>query len=298
MFVAEGAKVLQVALELGAEVESVYLAPEASRSIVSLAEAARQQGARLFELGPGVLERVAGTVTPQPLLAVVRTPAATLDDIRGARFVVVCVEVRDPGNAGTLIRSAAAAGADAVLCTTGTADPFNPKTVRASAGSVLRLPIVCDVDAPSALGALGAADVRRVGALSAGGRPYAAVDWTGPCAVVLGNEAAGLDRSLLPLLDEQVTIPMAGQVDSLNVSMAGAVLCFEVARQRSNLQAVDLTQAAQRRGDPGASSRDLDERGTSTQRREQPAASSSRDGAPGTPAHEPGAPVHEPGAPT
>lgn len=256
MFVAEGAKVLQVALDLGAEVESVYLAPEASPGVVSLAESAREQGARVFDLGPGVLERVAGTVTPQPLLAVIRTPVASPGILRDGRFVVVCVDVRDPGNTGTLIRSAAAAGADVVVCTTGTADPFNPKTVRASAGSVLRLPIVQDVDAPSALGALGAAGVWRVGAVADGGRPYADVDWAVPCAVVLGNEAAGLDRHVLRLLDERTTIPMAGQVDSLNVSMAGAVLCFEVARQRSNLQAMDRTRAAQHPRAPGAAAHD------------------------------------------
>jgi TrmH family RNA methyltransferase len=255
MFVAEGAKVLQVALELGAEVESVYLAPEATGAAVALAEAAHQQGARVFDLGPGVLERVAGTVSPQPLLAVVRTPAASTDVLHHARFVVVCVDVRDPGNAGTLVRSAAAAGADAVVCAAGTADPFNPKTVRASAGAVLRLPVLQDLEADVALEMLGAAGLRRVGAVPAGGHRYGEVDWVAPCAVVLGNEAAGLDPRILALLDDTVTIPMARQVDSLNVSMAGTVLCFEVARQRSNLRAMDRTRAAggqQGYGVPGA----------------------------------------------
>ena len=92
-----------------------------------------------------MLEKVAGTVTPQPVLAVVRTPEATIEDLADAQLVIVCVDVRDPGNAGALIRSADASGAGGVVCCDGTVDPFNPKTVRASAGSVLHVPVVTGV---------------------------------------------------------------------------------------------------------------------------------------------------------
>ena len=234
-FVAEGATLIGVALQVGAEVESVYLAPGAGDAEHAVADSAAGAGARVFELAAGVLGRVADTVTPQPVLAVVRMPVASVAVLRQAALVVVCVDVRDPGNLGTVVRSATASGADAVVCCTGSADPFNPKTVRSSAGTVLQVPLVVDVDAGTVLDLLGAEGIRRVGAVASGGRPHTDVDWTRRSAVVLGNEASGLSDELVDRLDERVTIPMAPAVESLNVSMAATVLCFEVARQRSNL---------------------------------------------------------------
>lgn len=250
-FVLEGATLLRTALTAGAEVESVYTAPAAQTlpAVLRAVDDAADRGARVFSLAPGVLERVADTVTPQPVLAVVRQPAPADPGLAGCGFVVVCAGVRDPGNAGTVIRSAAAAGADAVVLTTGTVDPFNPKTVRASAGAVLLVPLVVDVEAGPLLDAAAAVGVRRVGAVAAGGVPHTAVDWTVPVALVLGNEAAGLGAEEASRLEELVTIPMAGAVESLNVSMAATVLCFEVARQRSSiLQAMPPTPADAHRG--------------------------------------------------
>ena len=194
---------------------------------------AQGKGIRIFELGPGVVERVADTVTPQPLLAVVRTPQAVLQDLAAATFVVVCVDVRDPGNAGAVIRSADAAGADGVVCCAGTVDPFNPKTVRASAGSVLHLPVVAGDDPAEVLDALAGQGMTCLAAVAHGGTPYTEVDLLAPLALVLGNEASGLPPAIGDRLGHGVTIPMAGGAESLNVSMAAAVLCFEVRRARS-----------------------------------------------------------------
>jgi len=208
-------------------------------AVADVVERARGRGVRVFELDPGVVDRVADTVTPQPVLAIVRTPKATLADLAAATFVVVCVDVRDPGNAGAVIRSADAAGADGVVCCAGTVDPFNPKTVRASAGSVLHLPVVADPEPGLVLDALREQGMRCLAAVAHGGSPYTEVDLVTPLAVVFGNEAAGLPQVLGDRIDAEVTIPMAGRAESLNVSMAAAVLCFEVRRARSNLQAMD-----------------------------------------------------------
>jgi RNA methyltransferase, TrmH family len=196
-------------------------------------ERAHDRGIRVFELGPGVVQKVADTVTPQPLLAIVRTPMASLADLVGASFVLVCVDVRDPGNAGAVIRSADAAGADGVVCCAGTVDPFNPKTVRASAGSVLHLPVVAGGEPGEVLDALAGQGMRCLAAVAHGGETYTEVDLVGPLALVLGNEATGLPDNLADRIDHRVTIPMAGKAESLNVSMAAAVLCFEVRRARS-----------------------------------------------------------------
>jgi RNA methyltransferase, TrmH family len=223
-------------------VESVYVGgePERRADADELLGRALDAGARVFELAPGVLERVADTVTPQPLLAVVPIPAHDLAELERSTFVVVCADVRDPGNTGAVIRAADAAGADAVVCCRGTADPYNPKTVRASAGSVLHVPVVPAGEPGQVLAELGRHGLRRLGATAHGGVPYTDADLGAPLALVLGNEASGLPDTLAGEIDEQLTIEMGGKAQSLNVSLAAAVLCFEVRRQRSpNLRAVD-----------------------------------------------------------
>jgi len=190
-------------------------------------------GVRISRLAPGVLERVAGTVTPQPLLAVAPWCDVPLDDVLGATFVVVCADLRDPGNAGTVLRSAEGAGAGAVVLCDGSVEAFNPKTVRASAGALFHVPVVQGGPPEEVLDRLGAAGLRRLGASADGGVPHTATDLTGPVALVLGNEASGLPPGLAERLDAMVTVPLVGRSESLNVGMAAAVLCFEVARQRA-----------------------------------------------------------------
>ena len=143
--------------------------------------------------------------------------------------MLLAPSLADPGNAGTLIRSAAAAGAGVIALGPGSVDAYNPKTVRASAGACFAVRIVEGVPAVEALKALGSAGVHRVGATPVGGRPPEAVDLTRPTAIVVGHEVHGLADDLP--LDERVTIPMQGG-ESLNVAMAGTLLLFEAARQR------------------------------------------------------------------
>jgi TrmH family RNA methyltransferase len=241
VFVVEGTKLVSGALHAGADVEAVFVDAGARREpgVSDVVGQAVSTGVRVFELAPGVLDRVADTVTPQPVLAVVRTPGATMDDVADASFVVACVDVRDPGNAGAIIRVADAAGADAVVCCEGSVDPFNPKTVRASAGSVLHIPLVVGGAPLDDLDALGRMGLRRVAAVARGGTPYAELDVARPLALVLGNEASGLPDDLARSVDDRVTVPMKGGAESLNVSTAAAVLCFDVARRRSNLHPME-----------------------------------------------------------
>ena len=235
-FVIEGLNLLEEALKAATPIEAVYLdAGWSSDRLSGLVAQCYEQGARVFELEAGVLARVAGTVTPQPVIAVVGMPAFTLEDVRaaGPRLLLVCVDVRDPGNAGTVVRSAWAAGVDALVCCEGTVDVYNPKAVRASAGAVLHVPVVAAGPATDVLSELGAWGLPRLATAVEGGSDYATTDLTRPTAFVLGNEAAGLALAeLRPLLDGVVSIPMAAGAESLNVGMVAAVLCFEAARQR------------------------------------------------------------------
>jgi len=189
-------------------------------------------GARRHELAAGVLERVADTTTPQPIAAIVARTDVELSALRHAGFIVVCVDVRDPGNLGTIFRVAEASGAGGVICCEGSVDAFSPKTVRASAGSLFHVPLVAGGDSLEVLDRMGRWGVHRLGTDAHRGTPYDDIDLTIPAALVLGNEAHGLPGELEKHVDGTVTIPMAGRTESLNVSMAAAVVCFERARQQ------------------------------------------------------------------
>lgn len=225
---------LRTALEAGVVPESVFLGAEAvdRGAAATAARLAGERGARVFLLGRGVLERVADTVTPQPVLAVVPMASDGLAALAGGRLVVVMLGTRDPGNAGTVVRSADAAGADAVVSTGTSVDPYNPKAVRASAGSLFHLPVVVEPEPAEVLRALAEYGYRRLGTTVQSATSYTDVDWTVPTAIVLGNETAGLNRQFAGSLDAMVRIPMPGKAESLNVGVACAVLCFESLRQR------------------------------------------------------------------
>jgi TrmH family RNA methyltransferase len=232
--VAEGSKVVSVALDAGAPVEALYYAPEVSADERASAVVARalQAGVRVYELSPGVMERIADTVTPQPVLAVVGFVDVELSALADASLVLVCVDVRDPGNAGTVLRTAEASGVDGVVCCDGSVDVYNPKTVRASAGALFQVPVVIGGDVVQVLERLGGWGMHRLAAMAHEGRDYTEADFTAPVALVLGNEASGVPKGLDAVIDDRASIPMSGRTQSLNVGMAAAVLCFEAARQR------------------------------------------------------------------
>ena len=227
----EGARAVLETLAAGVEVREIFLTPSAVRG-EELRHAARVGGLPVLEVSDAVLSAVADTATPQGAVAVVTVPRTTLRELpAGTSLVAVLCDVRDPGNAGTLLRSAAAAGADAVVFAGGTVDPFSPKVLRASAGALWGLPIVT---APQPRAVLIALRDRGLAVLAAAARGHPAdeTDLTRALALVLGNEAWGIDPALADLVDEEVGIPLPGAVESLNVAGAGAILLFEAVRQR------------------------------------------------------------------
>jgi TrmH family RNA methyltransferase len=231
--VIEGPVLVAEALAAGIEVIEVLAEAGAAPEVVA---EAHRRGIEVRVVTGDVLARSLDTTTPQGIAAVARRPevdlATALAAAAAGPLTVVLVDVSDPGNAGTLLRAAEAAGASAVLFCEGSVDPCNPKCVRASAGSLFHLPVSSGGEALAVLEGLGEAGVRRLATVVRDGTPYDQVDLTGPVAVVLGSEAHGLPASLDPVLDDHLTIPMAGRSESLNVAMAGSVLCFESLRQR------------------------------------------------------------------
>ncbi len=231
----DGAREVVRVLEAGADVREILLAPTLVRSPGAVDALAAIEAARLpvTHLSEAAFGRIAYGDRTDGILAVVATPSAELDDLRlpDDPLVVVLESVEKPGNVGAVLRSADGAGVDAVILVDTRADPWNPNTIRASVGTVFSLPIgVASGEATRAW--LRARGVRMAAALVEARAPYTAADLTGPLAIVLGSEAEGLSEAWSTPDVTAVRIPMLGRADSLNVSVAAAVLLYEARRQR------------------------------------------------------------------
>jgi TrmH family RNA methyltransferase len=231
--VIEGPTLIREALDAGLVLTEVFASPDADVALLADAEGA---GAVVRSLPSEVLARSIDTVTPQGMAAIALRIEVSVDEAVAAAasgpLALVLVDVSDPGNAGTLVRTAEAAGASAVLFCGGSVDPWNPKCVRAAAGALFHVPVASGGEAVAVLELLGRAGVPSAATVVRDGLPYDEADLTGPVAIVLGSEAHGLPPAVVDAVDERLTIPMVGRSDSLNVAMAGSVLCFESLRQR------------------------------------------------------------------
>ncbi len=228
-FVVEGLRLCSEAASAGILPHLVFYTAEAALDprTAALLTAWQAAGAPCEEVSAEVMAACSDTETPQGVLAVV--PLPRLERPPRPTLTLVLDRLRDPGNLGTALRAALAAGVEQVILAPGTVDATNPKVVRAAMGAHFRLPLVAlrwD-ELPAALSGC------RVYLASAGGRlDYAAVDWTAPSALIIGGEAAGPDTQSAALADAEIAIPMAGAVESLNAAVAAAVILFEAARQR------------------------------------------------------------------
>jgi TrmH family RNA methyltransferase len=231
--VLEGPDLVYAALDASCDFEAIYvdthqLDPLALRELLSRAEA---KAVRVFGLAPGVLERVADATTPQPVLGAVRLPVVGVETILCTGLVLVLHDVRDPGNAGTLIRSADASGANGVVFTGQSVDPFNPKTLRATAGSIFHLSVAVG-DLKSTLQSFKERGATNYATVVRGGVNHRDVDYSQPVVVVIGNEALGLDDESVALCDGAISIHMSGASESLNAGVAGSLIAFEAMWRR------------------------------------------------------------------
>jgi TrmH family RNA methyltransferase len=235
-FVIDGPRLVRDALDAGVVVESVFV-PEGAvaddPAVDALLARCAAAGVEVFALAREVFDNVAPSTTPQPALAVAVPPRhPSVEEVAALDALFVLVDVADPGNAGTLVRVAEAAGIGAVVACGSGVEWWNPKVVRASAGSLFRVP-VCAVDDPVALlGLLHRHGHTTAATVVEGSVPYTDLDCRGATTFVLGSEAHGLAAEVAAACTARVHIPMAGSVESLNVAMAGAVCAFELARQR------------------------------------------------------------------
>jgi len=255
----EGPRLVEEALHSGCHIEAVLFSESGARHRERLAPVIDRPEIAfpVLQTTDRLFEGIADTENPQGVAALVVPRSANLDELvrpsaSGASpLLVVLAGVQDPGNVGTIIRTGAAFGATAVIATasgqSGTASPFSPKALRASAGAALHLPILSGMSLPVLLTQLKLHKILVLASTlrehESGGPPCFApwnVNWLDPVALLVGNEGAGLPEEVERSADACVRIPMASRVESLNAAAAAAVLFYEAARQRNNLPTTDI----------------------------------------------------------
>jgi TrmH family RNA methyltransferase len=230
----EGPNLVAEAVRAGLHIACVFVAQGSERVLEALGLPERVE---VLMMARELLDSALGTETPQPIAALVEPPDWTWAHVFGDRqssaaLIVVLAGLQDPGNLGTIVRSAEAFGADGVICLSGTVSAWNPKAVRASAGSVFRVPVLAATEA-DAIQRLRDAGVRIVATTVHGAQPADLIDLAEPVALVIGNEGHGVPVELAAKADAAITIPCPGPVESLNAAIATSVLLYEASRQRS-----------------------------------------------------------------
>jgi RNA methyltransferase, TrmH family len=233
-FLAEGPQAVREALA-GRAAETVLVDPETLERHADLVEAALGAGIEIRTVERTQLADLADTVSPQGIFAVCRFPATSEQELwaRRPRLLVACADIRDPGNAGTLVRCADAFGADGVLLSVASVDPYNPKAVRASAGSLFHLPVITEVDLVALTTAARAVGLQVLAADGAGEVALPELQAGGALARgslwLFGNEAWGLPAEVGALADRRVRVPLYGAAESLNLAAAAAVCLYATA---------------------------------------------------------------------
>ena len=228
-FLVEGVGAVEEALGRPGGVAKLFCSDPAH----PLVERGRRSSADIVHVSEEVMARLTSTVTPQGLVALARFVDVPIEELGSDLACVVLLHaVRDPGNAGTVLRSVDAAGAGAVLFSAGSVDVYNAKTVRASAGSLFHVPVAREVDTPAAIEALRTRGVKVLAMEATAESDLYELDLTDPVAFVFGNEAWGLPEEIAGLADAGVRIPIAGRAESLNLAAAATVCVFEWARQQ------------------------------------------------------------------
>ena len=225
----EGEHLLEEALKSGQVLKTVFISER--RALPDFVP----RSVEFIRLANDVFQSCVDTQTPQGIAALLVPPVSTVDAMLvGTPLILIAVGLQDPGNLGTLIRSAEAFGATGVLTTLGSVSAWNQKVIRASAGSIFRIPIAAAT--PETIERLEQQGVRLLAGLKDDATPIDAPSLSatlrGPCAILVGNEGAGLSEDWIRMADERITIPCPGWVESLNAAVAGSILLWEISRQR------------------------------------------------------------------
>jgi RNA methyltransferase, TrmH family len=237
----EGPKLIEEALRAGLRVKTIFIAQgdrvtdRASEQILEALSLPRET--EILHLPKKLLDQALATETPQSIAALIEPPQWTWEHLLGSRrnsapLVIVLASLQDPGNLGTILRSAEAFGATGVVSLPGTVSAWNAKAVRASAGSVFRVPLIA-AEIDECIPRLHGAGLAIFAALSQGAQQAHSADLARPVALIIGNEGNGVPGALAARADSTITIPFPGPVESLNAAVAASVLLYEASRQRA-----------------------------------------------------------------
>lgn len=232
VFLTEGFKMYEEApLE---SILEVYVAESALASLEKMAVKLKKTGYEV--VADSLFKKMADTQTPQGILCVVKQPEYRLEEIlkQDRPLLMILENLQDPGNLGTIIRTGEGAGVTGVIMTAKTVDIFNPKVIRATMGSVFRVPFLYVEDMEDTLKKLKEKGIRTYAAHLAGREYYDSFSFTGGTAFLIGNEGNGLEKKTADLADSYLKIPMEGKVESLNAAIAASLLMYEAQRQRRN----------------------------------------------------------------
>jgi TrmH family RNA methyltransferase len=233
----EGERLIEECLQSGLNLTACFHEPDPTPRAQQIIAEMAGRGCPLYQANRAAMETVGDTANTQGLIVIAERPKSDFDRALQARDgvapLLVCLDsAQDPGNFGSVVRTAEAAGASGVAATKGSVDAFAPKTLRSSMGSAFRLPVVTGVEGEDLTARARAARLRVVATTPGGEFVYSNYDWSRPTIVIFGNEARGVGRELLERCDERVRIPLRAPVESLNMAAAAAVVLFEAARQR------------------------------------------------------------------
>lgn len=231
-FAVEGMKMVLEAPE--ESVEKIFVAESFVQSHKSGLENIQWDSPKVETVSDNVFKQMSDTMTPQGIMAVVKMKESSLSQIvgQGKAFVIVCEDLQDPGNLGTIIRTGEGAGISGIIMSKNTVDVYNPKTIRSTMGSIYRVPFLYTENLKETICQMKALGVTVYAAHLNGNNSYAKEDYSGKCAFLIGNEGNGLRSETTELADKLIKIPMEGSVESLNAAVSAAVLMYEVNRQR------------------------------------------------------------------
>lgn len=233
---AAGIRVREAAMTREAEGTREAPMRNARSEVAELADRLRRHDVPVVTVSSAVMEALSPVRSASPVVALAeRPPAAGGSVYRDTPFVIIAIDVQDPGNVGAIVRVAEAGGASGVVCAGACADPFGWKALRGSMGSALRLPVLVHHDVREATDEARRHGCRIVATSPRGGHPLFESDLRGPIAVLLGGEGPGLTSSQIEAADERVAIPMQPPVESLNTAVSAALIVYEARRQRAGM---------------------------------------------------------------
>ena len=232
VFVAEGARMVSEAPK--ERLEKIFVSESFAQSHKTGLAGIEWDSPKVELVTDNVFKQMSDTKTPQGILAIVKMSESSLDQIIGKEnaFVIVCEDLQDPGNLGTIIRTGEGAGITGIIMSKNTVDIYNPKTIRSTMGSIYRVPFLYAENLNEVIRQMKLLEINVYAAHLNGNNSYAKENYSGKCAFLIGNEGNGLKDETAALADRLIRIPMEGKVESLNAAISAAVLMYEVNRQR------------------------------------------------------------------